>query len=148
MWAREILLSSILKLWYLSCGQRVIFILVMETSALILLIIFFFFPFFFQIPINKLLCCPALSSLSSFAWQKHVTFVVNVLDYCLVLVLKHCLVPRWYDSFWVTNSAALHISCQLSVRLIIKTEKAVWFGWPLLLSRQIYQLMTWFIQFQ
>lgn len=112
---REILPSSILKLWHVSCWQRVIFILVMETSALFLLMSFFLF----QIPISKLLCCPALSSLSSFAWQKHVMFVVNVLDY-LVLVLKHYLVPR------VTGSSALHITCQLSVCLIIKTEKAIW----------------------
>lgn len=68
----------------------------METSALILLIIFFFS---FQIPISKFQCRPALSSLSSFAWQKHVSFVVNVLDYYLVLVLNHYLVPKYYDSF-------------------------------------------------
>lgn len=72
------------------------------------------------------LCCPALSSLSSFAWQKHVIFIVNVLDYYLVLVLKHYLVLRYYDLFWATESSALCISCQLSVRLIVKTEKAMW----------------------
>lgn len=109
-------------LWHPSCGQRVIFILVMETSALILLMIFFFF----QIPISKFLCCPVLSSLSSFAWQKRMTFVVGVLGYYLVLVLKHYLVPRYHDSFWVTDSFAWHVSCQLSVCLIIKTQKAIW----------------------
>lgn len=71
-------------------------------------------------------CCPALSLFSSFAWQKHVTFVVNVPDYYLVLVLKHYLVPRYYDLFWATDSSALHIFCQMSVHLIIKTEKAMW----------------------
>jgi len=57
-----------------------------------------FFFFFFQMRISKLLCCPALSALPSFAWQKYVMFVVNVLDYYLVLVLKQDLVPRYDDS--------------------------------------------------
>lgn len=112
---------------------------VMETSALILLIIFFCF----QIPISKLLCCPALSSLSSFAWQKHVMFVVNVLDYYLVLVLNY-LVPRYYDWFCVTDSSVLCVSCQLSVHLIIKPEKAIWVDHSYFQGKSISRWLTWF----
>lgn len=42
-WVREIFLSSVPRLSYLSCGQEIVFILLVETPALILLIILFSF---------------------------------------------------------------------------------------------------------
>lgn len=57
-----------------------------------------FYPLLFlQIRISKLPCCPALSLLLSFVWQKYVTFVVNVLDYYFVLILKHYVVMICFE---------------------------------------------------
>lgn len=67
--------------------------------------------FFFQIFISRLLCCPAHSSSSSFAWHKHVIFFfVNVLNYGLVLVPKHYfgLKELWFVlSNWLFCTAYL-----------------------------------------